>query len=47
VRALSYRLQRVHELTGYRAADPAHQLPLLVAVTGARLLDWPARPAPR
>ena len=46
VRALSYRLQRVHELTGYRAGDPAHQLPLLVAVTGARLLDWPA-PAPR
>ena len=41
VRALSYRLQRVHELTGYRAGDPAHQLPLLVAVTGARLLDWP------
>jgi sugar diacid utilization regulator len=43
VRALTYRLQRVQELTGYAAGDPAHHLPLLVAVTGARLLDWPAR----
>ena len=41
VRALSYRLQRVHQLTGYRAGDPAQQLTLRVAVTGARLLDWP------
>jgi sugar diacid utilization regulator len=41
VRALSYRLQRVHELTGYRAGDPAQQLTLSVAVTGARLLGWP------
>jgi len=41
VRALSYRLQRVHELTGHRPGDPAHQLALRVAVTGARLLDWP------
>ena len=46
VRALSYRLQRVHQLTGYRAGDPAHQLPLRVAVTGARLLEWPRRSAP-
>jgi DNA-binding PucR family transcriptional regulator len=41
VRALTYRLQRVHELTGYRAGDPGQQLTLSVAVTGARLLDWP------
>ncbi|NEK84521.1 PucR family transcriptional regulator [Blastococcus saxobsidens] len=42
VRAVTYRLQRVRELTGYDPADPADQLPLMVAVTGARLLDWPA-----
>jgi sugar diacid utilization regulator len=44
VRAITYRLQRVHELTGHNPADPAEHLPLLVAVTGARLLGWPARP---
>jgi sugar diacid utilization regulator len=44
VRALTYRLQRVKELTGYDPVDPADQLPLMVAVTGARLLDWPATP---
>ena len=44
VRAVTYRLQRVRELTGYDPVDPADQLPLLVAVTGARLLDWPATP---
>ena len=46
VRAVSYRLERVHALTGYRAGHPAHHLPLLVAVTGARLLDWPRQPLP-
>lgn len=40
VRALGYRLQRVEQLTGYRAGDPAQQLTLSVAVTGARLLGW-------
>ncbi len=45
VRALTYRLQRVHRLTGYRASDPAARLTLSVAVTGARLLDWPSRPS--
>jgi sugar diacid utilization regulator len=44
VRAVTYRLQRVQELTGYAAGNPAHHLPLLVAVTGARLLDWPRLP---
>ncbi len=44
VRAVTYRLQRVQDLTGYAAGNPAHHLPLLVAVTGARLLDWPRRP---
>lgn len=44
VRATTYRLRRVAELTGYTASDPAHQLPLHVAVSGARLLNWPRRP---
>lgn len=44
VRAMTYRLHRVSELTGYAAGDPAHQLPLHVAVSGARLLNWPHRP---
>jgi sugar diacid utilization regulator len=43
VRAVSYRLARLADVTGYRAGDPNHQLPLLVAVTGARLLGWPGR----
>ncbi|SNS45689.1 transcriptional regulator, CdaR family [Geodermatophilus pulveris] len=46
VRAVTYRLARLHELTGHRPGDPAAELPLLVAVTGARLLDWPGRPLP-
>lgn len=41
VRAVTYRLQRVRELTGYPATDPTHQLPLRVAVIGARWLNWP------
>jgi sugar diacid utilization regulator len=44
VRAVTYRLARVQDLTGHRAGDPQHGLSLLVAVTGARLLDWPRRP---
>ncbi len=44
VRAVTYRLRRVQGLTGHVAGDPAHHLPLVVAVTGARLLDWPQRP---
>jgi sugar diacid utilization regulator len=43
VRAVTYRLQRVQELTGHAVGDPARYLPLVVAVTGARLLDWPRR----
>ncbi|MCF6745480.1 PucR family transcriptional regulator [Blastococcus sp. KM273128] len=42
VRAVTYRLQRVRKLTGYDPGDPADQLALMVAVTGARLLGWPA-----
>lgn len=45
VRTVTYRLERVRELTGYRADDPAQGFTLQVAVLGARLLGWPS-PAP-
>ncbi|AWW35924.1 PucR family transcriptional regulator [Streptomyces cadmiisoli] len=44
VRALTYRLERVHTLTGTNPADPGQRYTLQTAVIGARLLDWPARP---
>ena len=44
VRAVTYRLARVKELTGQDPADPAQGLALRVAVIGARMLDWPAVP---
>jgi sugar diacid utilization regulator len=44
VRAVTYRLARVKALTGTDPSDPAQSLALHVAVTGARLLDWPAKP---
>ncbi|WP_405907705.1 helix-turn-helix domain-containing protein [Streptomyces sp. NBC_00828] len=43
VRALTYRLERIHKLTGANPADPAHRYMLQTAVIGARLLDWPAK----
>ncbi|MFB7630160.1 PucR family transcriptional regulator [Streptomyces sp. NPDC056149] len=43
VRALTYRLARVHQLTGADPADPVHRYTLHTAVIGARLLDWPAQ----
>ncbi|MEU3664109.1 helix-turn-helix domain-containing protein [Streptomyces sp. NPDC032940] len=42
VRALTYRLDRIHQLTGANAADPMHRYTLQTAVIGARLLGWPA-----
>jgi sugar diacid utilization regulator len=42
VRAVTYRLARVKELTGRDPAEPADALALQVAVIGARVLDWPA-----
>ncbi|MGC3004150.1 PucR family transcriptional regulator [Streptomyces sp. G35A] len=42
VRALTYRLERIHKLTGANPSDPAHRYMLQTAVIGARLLDWPA-----
>jgi hypothetical protein len=44
VRAVTYRLARVRELTGRDPAVPADALVLQVAVIGAQLLDWPASP---
>lgn len=41
VRTVTYRLQRVQQLTGYSADDPAQGFTLQVAVYGARLLGWP------
>ncbi|MCL7424608.1 CdaR family transcriptional regulator [Streptomyces sp. YS415] len=44
VRALTYRLDRVRQLTGADPADPVQRYTLQTAVIGARLLDWPAKP---
>ncbi|WP_344599671.1 PucR family transcriptional regulator [Streptomyces glaucus] len=41
VRALTYRLDRIHKLTGANPADPVHRYTLQTAVIGARLLGWP------
>lgn len=40
VRAFTYRLERIHQLTGADPADPVHRYTLQTAVVGARLLDW-------
>lgn len=42
VRALTYRLQRVHELTGHDPTRSSQRFTLHTAVLGAKLLDWPA-----
>ncbi|BFO16306.1 hypothetical protein SHKM778_26940 [Streptomyces sp. KM77-8] len=42
MRALTYRLERIHKLTGANPSDAAHRYMLQTAVIGARLLDWPA-----
>lgn len=41
VRALTYRLEKIADLTGRDPADPHHRFELQTAVTGARLLGWP------
>ncbi|MFB7101451.1 PucR family transcriptional regulator [Streptomyces hydrogenans] len=43
VRAVSYRLERIHRLTGADPADPASRYTLQTAVIGARLLGWPGK----
>ncbi|UCM90396.1 helix-turn-helix domain-containing protein [Streptomyces marincola] len=41
VRALTYRLARIHRLTGADPADALQRYTLQTAVIGARLLGWP------
>lgn len=41
VRTVTYRLDRVGELTGYSVHDAQQSFILHVAVLGARLLEWP------
>jgi sugar diacid utilization regulator len=43
VRALTYRLARIHRLTGTDPGDPVDRYTLQTAVIGARLLGWPER----
>lgn len=45
VRAVTYRLERVRELTGLDADTPADRFALHVAALGARLLNWPTASA--
>ncbi|MGW0733926.1 PucR family transcriptional regulator [Streptomyces sp. NPDC002851] len=44
VRTVTYRLDRVQELTGYSVHDPQQCFTLQVAVLGAQLLGWPGDP---
>ncbi len=44
VRAVTYRLDRVKQLTGYDPGEPTQRFTLEAAVLGARLLDWPTQP---
>lgn len=46
VRAVSYRLQRVHALTGYAPTDATQRFTLHTAVLGAKLLGWPTHDLP-
>ncbi|MEW1695224.1 MULTISPECIES: helix-turn-helix domain-containing protein [unclassified Streptomyces] len=44
VRAMTYRLDRIHRLTGADPTDPVQRYTLQTAAIGARLLNWPDRP---
>ena len=44
VRAVTYRLGRIRELTGYDLSVPLDRLTLYNAVLGARLIGWPTDP---
>lgn len=44
VRTVTYRLDRIEELTGYSVHDPQQSFTLQVAVLGAHLLGWPGEP---
>lgn len=41
VRAVTYRLDRIHHLTGYHPTEPTQRFTLHAAILGARLLGWP------
>jgi hypothetical protein len=41
VRAVTYRLRRIQELTGHDPADPADRFTLQAALLGARASGWP------
>ncbi|MFG2599211.1 PucR family transcriptional regulator [Streptomyces sp. NPDC048462] len=43
VRALTYRLERIHQLTGSDPTHPRNRYTLQTAVIGARLLNWPTQ----
>ena len=45
VRALTYRLERIHRLTGYDPTAPEQRYTLETAMLGARLLGWPQQQA--
>ncbi|MET8677010.1 helix-turn-helix domain-containing protein [Streptomyces sp. NPDC004647] len=47
VRAVTYRIARLRQLTGYDPADPDQRYTLHTATLGARLLGWPSRPLER
>ncbi|MGC4815348.1 PucR family transcriptional regulator [Micromonospora sp. DT228] len=42
VRAITYRLDRIRDLTGYHPGEPTQRFTLQAAVLGARLLGWPS-----
>jgi sugar diacid utilization regulator len=44
VRTVTYRLNRIRQLTGYDPGDPEHRFTLEAAVLGAKALNWPAEP---
>ncbi len=44
VRALSYRLERIAQLTGFDPDEALQRYTLETAALGARLLDWPDQP---
>ncbi|KQU59079.1 CdaR family transcriptional regulator [Rhodococcus sp. Leaf278] len=46
VRAVTYRLSRIHDLTGQDVGNPVEAFALHTAVLGARLLDWPGGRVP-
>jgi hypothetical protein len=46
VRAVTYRLDRIAQLTGVDPADPANRFGLQAATLGAQLLGWPGEELP-